>query len=191
MTKPQPAPPQITLLLQRWRGGDDAAMEELIPLVYKEIYARARFYISKERRNHTISCTELVSEVYLKLVGERDREWHNRTHFFAVAARIMRHFLIRYAEARETQKRGGDRIVFTMANLDELGSATTEYLLPLNEALERLEAREVKKVRILEMRFFMGMTIQEIADVMEISAATVKRELQFSKAWLSRHLRKP
>ena len=191
MTTSQPAPQPITLLLQRWRGGDDAAMEELIPLVYKEIYKRARFYISKERRNHTISCTELVNEVYLKLVGERDRIWHNRIHFFAVAARIMRHYLIRYAEARETQKRGGDRIVFTMANLDELGSTTAEHLLPLNEALGRLEKRDVKKVRILEMRFFMGMKIQEIADVMEISPATVKRELQFAKAWLSRHLRKP
>jgi len=190
MTTPQSPPQNITLLLRRWRDGNDAALEELIPLVYDEIYARARFYMGKERRNHTISCTALVNEVYLKIVKERDREWHNRAHFYAIAARIMRRFLIRYAEARETQKRGGGNLVFTMENLDQLQSPTNNQLLPLNEGIDQLELRDPKKVHILEMRFFMGMEIKEIAEVMKISPATVKRELGFARAWLGNYLRK-
>lgn len=182
--------PNITVLLHRWRLGDHGALEELMPLVYEEIYARARFYLSKERANHTISCTALVNEVYLKLVKEQDREWHDRAHFYAVTARIMRNFLIHYAQARETQKRGGGNIVFTMENLDQLEARTSQQLLPLNEGINRLEKYDAKKVRILEMRFFMGMEIKEIAEVMKISPSTVKRELGFARAWLNKHLSK-
>ena len=180
---------RITLLLAQWRDGNDEAMHELMPLVYQALYARARYYIQKERPHHTLSSTALVNEVYLELFDERERQWKNRSHFFAVAAKAMKNILIRYAQARNAQKRGGDRLVFTMPDMDGVKVQTIESLAPLDDALKLLEDKDPKKAWIVEMRYFAGMSISEVAEVLGISTSTVKRELKFSRAWLRRFLK--
>lgn len=187
MTNP-PSQEPITLLLQLWREGDESALTRLMPLVYEELHHRARFYMQKERPNHTLSSTALVNEAFVGLVKERERDWQSRAHFFSLSAKIMKNILITYANARNTQKRGGDHIVIVPENIDALEAPEDDLLIPLNEALDALNLIDSQKASIMEMRYFAGMTVPEIAEVTGLSSATVKRYTAFASAWLQKHI---
>jgi RNA polymerase sigma factor (TIGR02999 family) len=180
---------EITRLLLDWRGGDRAALERLMPLVYDELRRLARHYLSQERSGHTLQATALVNEAYLRLIDQQNPDWQNRTHFFAVAARIMRHLLIDHARAHRYAKRGGGA---QRVSLDEAVAITPEMsldLLALDEALTRLATIDERKVVIVELRYFSGLSAEETAEAMSISEITVKREWLKAKAWLYRELR--
>ncbi len=179
----------ITNLLQRWRQGDDGAMDQLAPMVYRELQKRAGVYLKKERRNHTLSATDLVHEVYLRMVNERDRHFNNRLHFFALASKVMRDILIQYSRASNTEKRGGNYLFIAPENLDQLGDPKVVDLVPhLAEAVDALAQKDARKAWIVEMHYFAGLKVDEIAEVLELSNATVHRDLQFSRAWLRKLL---
>ena len=179
---------RVTELLQAWAEGDDAALERLIPLVHAELHRMARAYMAGERRGHTLQPTALVNEVYLRLVGLERIRWHNRVHFMAVAARLMRRVLIDMARSRRYQKRGGDvqRVALDEALLVDVGRGYD--LLALDEALDELARVDPRKSQIVVMRFFAGLSIDEVAAVLDVSAATVTRDWKLAKSWLLREL---
>lgn len=179
---------QITELLKSWNKGDPDALEKLVPLVYDELYSRARNYLLKERRDHTLSTTALVNEAFLRLINEKDRTFENRQHFMAVAATIMRHLLIHHAEARNTQKRGGSQTRVSMETLEDLPVWDDHRLLDLDQALSQLHAADPRKAHIFELRYFLGFSLQEIITETHLSLATIKRELQFARAWLRKSM---
>jgi RNA polymerase sigma factor (TIGR02999 family) len=177
----------ITLLLQQSRGGNKAAFDELIPVVYDRLYRLAARRLSSERQGHTLKTTEIVHEAYLRLV-DADIAWSDRAHFYAIAAQVMRRILIDYAKSRNRNKRGGE---FEMVPLDsafELGAPSSSNLLEVNEALERLSAKDARKGTIVELLVFGGLTYDEAAEALGISPATLHRELKLAKAWLHREL---
>ena len=180
----------ITQLLGEIKGGNRAALDELLPLVYNELRRLADSYLRREsRKNHTLQPTALVHEAYLRLVGQKEIDWQNRAHFFGVAARLMREILIEHARARHREKRGG--AAATRVALDDAVSFYKEKdldLLDLDEALNKLETLDKRQSEIVELRFFGGLTIEDAAEVLEISPATVKREWQTAKLWLLREL---
>ncbi len=178
----------VTRLLHRWREGEVEALDRLMPLIYEELRRLAHLHLRNERSGHTLNTTALVHEVYLNLVGGVQVPWENRAHFFAVAARAMRRILISYARKRNRLKRGGGRpdlpldraLVFTQDRFDEL--------IALDQALTALEATDERLCRVVECRYFGGLTIEETAGAMGTSAATVKRDWNMAKAWLRRAL---
>ena len=177
----------ITELLFDWRSGKDLALDKLITFVYSDLRRVARRYLSRERQGHTLQTAALVNETYMRLLSEQETNWQDRAHFFAVAARIMRHLLIDHARNRRSGKRNGDLKV----TLDESHAAAPEQscdLLALNEALDRLAAIDPRKARIVELRYFVGLSVEQTADALEISDITVKREWLKAKAWLFREL---
>lgn len=179
---------EITQLLVDWRGGDQTALDKLMPLVYDELHRVARHYLGQERAGHTLQPTALVNEAYLRLIDQQNSDWQDRTHFFAVAARIMRHLLIDYARSRRYAKRGGGAL---QVSLNEAAAASPEQsfeLLALDEALTRLAAIDERKALIVEMRYFSGLNVEETAEALNLSAITVKREWLKAKAWLYREL---
>jgi RNA polymerase sigma factor (TIGR02999 family) len=178
----------VTRLLAAISDGDRAAWDTLFPLVYERLRDVARRQLRREREGHTLTTTDLVHEAYFSLVGSQAMDWANRAHFLAVAARAMRQVLINYARARATAKRGGQR---DRADLDvDVLPATLpdEQLLALDEALRRLESRNDRYGRVVECRFFAGMSIEETATVLNVSPATVKRDWVMARAWLHREL---
>ena len=179
----------ITVLLQRWRNGDDTAMDALLPLIYDDLYSRARFYMSKERRNHTLSVTALVNEAFMKLVLDRDRDWKNRVHFYSVAATVMRNLLIHYADARSAQKRGSEWVVFQTDDLDAFRDVNVSQFPMLNEALNEMAAKYPRQTHVAELYYFCGFSLDEVADIMAVARATVNRDLQFGRAWLRTRLK--
>ncbi|MEM7352370.1 MAG: sigma-70 family RNA polymerase sigma factor [Acidobacteriota bacterium] len=181
----------VTRLLLQWKDGDREALEELAPIVYSELRRLARHYMSGENAGHLLQTTALVHEAYLKLVG-LDVEWRGRVHFFAIAARLMRRVLVDYARERRAEKRGGGAPVVLLdeariGGVDDAGPAAPD-ILALDAALEKLAAFDERKSQVVELRFFAGLTLEEIAEVMEKSRATVARDLQVAKAWLGREL---
>lgn len=179
---------RITLLLVDWNEGDESALEELMPLVYRELRRMARGYMRKQPAGHTFQTTELIHEAYLKLAGGEDRKWRNREHFFGVAAKAMRHILVDYAKAKHRDKRGGWQARVTFAE-DAFGTQdSSKEVIALDDALKRLAVLDERKVRVVEMKFFGGLKVDEIAGVLKISPETVKRDWSFSKAWLLREL---
>ena len=175
---------QITELLVKWRDGDERALEALTPLVYEALRQVARRRLSRERPGHTLNSTALVHEVYLKLVDQRSGRWENRSQFFAIAARLMRRILVDHARRRHAGKRGATSI---RLSFDEaIGTAASQGidLIALDDALLDLERNDPQQNRIVELRFFGGLTIAETASVMRISPATVKRDWAMAKAWL-------
>jgi RNA polymerase sigma factor (TIGR02999 family) len=179
---------EITRLLIDWRGGDRAALEELLPLVYEELHRLARYYLSRERPGHTLQATALVNEAYVRLIDQQTSDWQNRAHFFAVAARIMRNLLIDYARSRRYAKRGGGA---RQVSLDEAAAVAPEMsvdLLALDEALKRLAEIDERKVLIVELRYFAGLSAGETAEAMRLSEITIKREWLKAKAWLYREM---
>lgn len=180
----------ITQLLLDSSKGDKSALDQLMPAVYGELRRLAESYIQNERRDHTLQATALVHEAYLRLIDQRNVDWQNRAQFFGLAAKMMRRILVNHAEAHSAAKRGGPG---QKLSLDEAISFFDEQqvdLLDLNEALSRLAVMDDKQSEIIELRFFAGLTIEEVADVLQISPATVKREWGMAKTWLLRELSK-
>ena len=182
---------QIVQLIERLRTGDSTALGELTPTLYGELRGIAARHLRAERANHTLQATALVNEAYLKLLGGEAERYADKTHFLAVASRVMRQVLVDYARARASQKRGGDVVApLWTANLevkDESGSALVE-LIEMDAALTALAAESDSKARLIEMRFFGGMTAEEIAEALGMSVHVVRHELRFAQAWLRRYL---
>lgn len=179
--------PQITQLLVEWGGGNQTALENLIPLVYEELRRIAKRYMRQQSAGHTFQTTELIHEAYLKLAKQEEQNWQNRAHFFGVAAQAMRHILVDYARSKQSQKRGG----WQKVTLDEkvaLSIERSEEMLSLDEALKRLAEIDERKSRVVELKYFGGLTNEEVAAVMKISPETVKRDWKFSRSWLLREL---
>ena len=185
---PTISPQEVTQLLADWGKGDRSALDKLLPLVHAELRKIARRQISQERLGHTLQATALINEAYLKLLGQEGFEWHNRAHFFAVCAQIMRHILIDHARAHAREKRGGGAIRVSLHDADAavMAGEKAEYLIALEDALRSLERVDPQKGRIVELRYFGGLSIEETAEVLNISPRTVRREWQRSKAWLYR-----
>jgi RNA polymerase sigma-70 factor (ECF subfamily) len=184
----KPAGHEITQWLAAYKGDNRAALEQLLPLVYDELHRQAMSFFSRERPGHTLQPTALVNEVYLRLANEREGKWQNRAQFFGIAARMMRRILVSHARSRQAAKRGGaePHITFT----EEVSAAPERdvNLLALDEALEKLEAIDREKSRMVELRFFSGMSVAETAEVMGVSRRTIDRQWQTAKAWLYREI---
>lgn len=181
-------PPEITQLLGNWSGGDTQAASQLIPLVYQELRQRAGQYLHRERGDHTLQPTALVHEVYFRLAGQKRAHWQNRAQFFAVASQLMRRILVDHARAHFSAKRGGraEHIELDESILDPGERAAN--LIALDEALHELAALDPRKGRVVELRFFGGLTIEETAEALGLNAITVRRDWIFAKAWLHRAL---
>ena len=183
-------PHDITAMLREWKGGNRDALEELMPLVYDELHKQAARYLRRERVGHTLQTTALIHEAFLKLVGQRDAEWESRNHFFAIAAQAMRRILIDHARARHQHKRGGPNAPLALDEVEPVsdGDGQNIDLLALDEALERLAQIDKQQVRIVELRYFGGLGIEETAAALGVSRATVVREWSVAKTWLRREL---
>ncbi|HEV8429010.1 MAG TPA: sigma-70 family RNA polymerase sigma factor [Pyrinomonadaceae bacterium] len=181
---------QITLLLLDWSKGDKYALEQLMPLVYDELRRMARNYMRRQPSGHTFQTTDLIHEAYLKIAGGADRNWQSRNHFFGVAAKAMRHILVDYARSKNNQKRGGWQERITLADNLRVTNQSPEEMVALDEALNRLEVLDARKVRVVEMKFFAGLNVAEIAGVLKVSPETVKRDWSFAQTWLLRELEK-
>ena len=177
-------PATITQLLVRWREGDQAALADLLPQVYSELRRLANYYLRQERHGHTLQASDLVHEAYLRLVDDQAIDWQNRAHFFGIAAVRMRHILVEHARSRLAAKRGGGVYRLSLSEADLPAEERDVDLLGLDEALQRLEALDAQKSRIVELRYFGGLTIEETAEVLKISPATVKRDWSMARAWL-------
>ncbi len=180
----------ITELLRQWSDGNRDAMDELMPLVYSELHKQAARYLRNERRCHTLKTTELVHEAYLKLIDQTDIEWESRRHFFAFAAKLMRHILVDHARTRAAEKRGGANAV--KVPLEEATVITVDEqdidLLALDEALNRLAQIDEQQVHLVELRYFSGLSLEAAAETLKISRATAARNWQVARAWLRREL---
>jgi len=186
-----PTPSQITQLLRDWRGGDSAALERLIPLVYEELHLIASRHMSREWREGAIQTTALVNEAYLKLIDQREVDWQNRAHFFAIAAQVMRRILLDDARRRLRDKRGGGAVEVPLEQVAASkpdGTVDALEVLGVDRALRELERLDPDQAKIVELRFFAGLTIEETAAVMQTSHATVEREWKTAKAFLKREL---
>ena len=180
-------PGQVTGLLEAWRAGNEEALEALLPLVYSELRAIAATQLRGERPDHTLQPTALVNEAFLRLVDQHRVEWQSRSHFFAVASKAMRRILVDHARRRQAQKRGADP---KQVPLDDVQVAVTPDvdLLDLDECLTRLEALDARQARVVELRFFAGCTMQEIAEALDVSTATAKRQWRLARVWLRAEL---
>jgi len=182
-------PAQVTRLLLAWNQGDDAALEELLPIVYAELRRLARGYMARERHGHTLQPTALINELYLRLVDVRQVQWQNRAQFVAVCARLMRRVLVDAARSRGSTKRGGQvqQIPFDERLAPRAGRQ--DELLALDEALNRLAETQPRRSQVVELRVFGGLTVEESAEALHVSAETVMRDWRFAKAWLTRELK--
>jgi len=183
-----PSSQQVSQLLLAWRAGDVAAFDRLMPMVYDELRRLARRYMRRAPAGQTLQTTALVHEAYLRLAGDRDVNWQNRTHFFAVCAQVMRGLMVDRARSRQAIKRGGDLHQVELNDQTAQAASQDEKLLALDEALERLAALDPRKTRIVEMRYFGGMSVEETAEVLNVSPITVKREWSKARAWLYREI---
>ncbi len=179
-----PQPKEVTQLLQQTARGDREALDQLLPLVYKELRQIADRYLKRERADHTLQATALVHEAYLRLVDQRETEWQNRAHFFGVAAQMMRRILVDYARASQTAKRGSGSVKVSLDDVLEISEEQMGSMLALDEALSALEQLDPQKSRIVELRFFGGLSIEETAEALGIGTATVIRQWRMAKAWL-------
>lgn len=184
------SPEGVTQLLERWSQGDEEALGQLMPLVYNELHRLAGAYLRRERREHTLQPTALINETYLKLIDQRQPNWKNRAHFFGVAAQLMRRILVDHARRHHASKRAGDRFNVSLRNVGAFGNQPDADLLTLHDALDQLAKIDPEQSRLVELRFFGGLTIEETAEVMEVSHATVEREWKIAKAWLKREFTK-
>jgi RNA polymerase sigma factor (TIGR02999 family) len=193
------SPADVTTLLQRWSEGDRAALDRLLPMIYSELRRIAARQLSGERPEHTLAPTALVNELYLRLVDQQRASWDNRAHFFGVAAQLMRRILVDHERSRRADKRGGSVARVSLDGLldgtevphttDMRGDAAAADVLAVDQALERLTMLDPDQARIVELRFFAGLTVEETAHVLQRSPRTVKREWRLAKAWLHRELR--
>ena len=179
---------QITELLKAWSGGDRAALDQLTPLVYQELHRLARHYMARERADHTLQPTALVNEAFVRLVDWKNVRWQNRAHFFGVSAQVMRRILVDFARSRNYAKRGGGARSVSLTEATDLPQERGEDLVALDDALTALAVLDPRQSRVVELRFFGGLDIEETAEVLNVSAATVRRDWSLAKAWLFREL---
>lgn len=179
---------QVTELLLRWRGGDKAALDALLPLVYAELRRMARHYLGQERSDHTLQSTALVHEAYVRLAKQQLPEWQNRAHFFAVAAQLMRQILVDHARAHRASKRGGDTYKIAIEELEHKAKPIDIDIVALDDALKTLADMDVQQSRVVELKFFGGLSNEETAEVLGVSASTVKRDWVTARAWLHREI---
>lgn len=179
---------QISELLDLCGDGNSSALEEMFPLVMHELRRMAHAHMRKEGAGHTLQTTALINEAYLKLIKQKDQKWQNRTHFFAVASKVMRHILLDYARTRTRDKRGGGAIHVEFDDATNISYERSEEIIALDDALTRLAAIDPLKSRIVEMRHFGGMSVEETAEALEIAPITVMRHWSMAKAWLRREI---
>jgi RNA polymerase sigma factor (TIGR02999 family) len=177
-------PKNITHLLVAWSEGDPTALNQLVPLVNEELHRLARSYMRRERPDHTLQTTALVNEAYLKLVDQKQVQWQNRAHFLAIAAQLMRRILVDYARRRQYQKRGGGALQVTLGHAESVALEQTPDLVELDEALTELDKMDSRRGRVVELRFFGGLSIEETAEVLKVSPTTIERDWTIAKAWL-------
>lgn len=179
---------EITELLQKHTSGNREVIDELIPVVYEKLQQMARHRLSNERKNHTLSTTALVHEAYIKLVDFDQINWQNRDHFFGIASQIMRNILVDYAVEQNAQKRGGKQCRVTLGDRHAISEVNIEDILAIHQALDHLKKFDERQVRVVECRFFGGLTINETSDALNISVPTVCRDWKMAKAWLNREI---
>ncbi len=178
----------VTLLLDDWRRGDDQALEQLLPRIYDELRRLASRYLRGERRDLTLQTHDLVHEAFLRLIGQRHVDWQSRAHFFGVSASMMRRILVDHARSRSYSKRGGDVRKIVLDEVPDLAGARRTDVVALDQALERLAEVDEKLARVVELRFFGGLTNDEMAEVLGVSNVTVRRRFRLARAWLYRQL---
>jgi RNA polymerase sigma factor (TIGR02999 family) len=181
---------EITRLLKAWGSGDQAALEQLTPAVYSELHRIAHQYTRRECRGHTLQTTALVNEAYVRLVDAASVNWQDRAHFFAICSQMMRRILVDAARASAAAKRGGQAERVNLDKVPELGSAREDELIALEDALTTLAEIDPRKVKVIELRFFGGLSVEETAEVLKISPQSVMRDWKLAKAWLERELKR-
>ena len=186
----EPSTHDVTQLLIKWSNGDKAALDKLMPLIQEELRRLAHHYMSRERPGHTLQTTALVNEAYLRLVNRKDVHWQNRTHFFAIAATLMRSILVDHARSHTYAKRGGGAHKTELDEAMVVSQERAAEVVALDDALKELASFDLKQSRIVELRFFGGLTVEETAEVLHLSPATIKREWSTAKAWLYSELSK-
>lgn len=183
------APDNLTGLLIEWREGDKAALDRLMPLVYDELRRIAHRYVLHERAGHTLQTSALVNEAYLRFAGQRQVNWQNRGHFFAATAQVMRHILIDHARRRRYAKHGGEVRQVPIQDAAEMSLQRADELIALEEALDELSKLDPRKGQVVELRYFGGLSLEETAEVLDISLMTVRRDWRAAKAWLFRRMK--
>ncbi|HEV2860743.1 MAG TPA: sigma-70 family RNA polymerase sigma factor [Pyrinomonadaceae bacterium] len=184
-----PHPSEITGLLVAWSDGDQTALETLLPLIERELHRIARHYMRRENPGHTLQTTALVNEAYFRLVDQKSVRWQNRAHFFGIAAQIMRRILLNYARDSHRVKRGGHAVQVSLSEVAVVGEERSAELIALDEAMQRLALIDERKCRVVELRYFGGLSVEETAEVLGVSAVTVARDWKMAKAWLAREIR--
>ena len=180
----------VTQMLRDWSNGDREVVDKLIPVVYEELRRQAARYLRRERPGHTLQTTALIHEAYIRLIDQKNVRWQNRAHFFAIAAQLMRRILVDHARSRQAAKRGGSDIKLPLEEAMIASEGREVDLVALDEALERLAAIDPQQSRVVELKFFSGMTVEETAEVLDVSPRTVKRDWNVAKAWLRREISK-
>lgn len=180
--------PSVSQLLQRWSDGDRNALDQLTPLVYAELRRMARRYMRQQQVGHTLQTTALIHEAYLRLVGNQEKHWENRAHFFGVAAQAMRHILVDYARSRKVAKRGGGAHAFSLDEAFAIGPNPGADLVALNDALDLLAELDQRQSQVVELRFFGGLTEEEIGKLLNVSSRTVRSDWSLARSWLLREL---
>ena len=184
MTDVNPGPSTETQLLLAWTAGDRRALDQMLPLVYDELHRLASGYLARERPDHTLQPTALVHEAFLRLINQREVDWRNRAQFLGVAAGLMRRILVNHARDRAAEKRGGERERVSLSLVEVPSGGPDVDLIALEDALERLAKLDERKAKVVELRFFGGLSSEEVAEVLGVSRATVEREWSFARAWL-------
>lgn len=184
------APQEVSQLLRAWGDGDQTALDKLMPLVYEELRQMAKRHMGRQNPGHTLQTTALIHEAYLRLVDQKEVQWQNRAHFFGVAAKAMRHILIDYARSRHAAKRGGEARLVSLDEAAVVSAERTAELVALDDALQSLAAFDQRKSRVVELRYFGGLTVEETAEVLKVSPETVALDWRLARTWLLRELSK-
>jgi RNA polymerase sigma factor (TIGR02999 family) len=179
---------QVTQLLRAWGEGEQSALDKLVPLVYQEMHRLAQVYMSRERSGHVLQTTALVNEAYIRLVDTTKASWQNRAHFFAICANVMRRILVEWARSRQALKRGGAAVPLELVESLVVADEPGQDLVALDDALKDLSALDPRKGKVVELRFFGGLSVEETAEALKISCETVMRDWKFAKSWLRREL---
>ena len=180
--------PAVTQLLKEIQSGDKAALDQMLPLVYGELKKLASYQLRRERSNHTLQPTALVHEAYMRLINQREVDWRDRAHFFGLASQMMRRILVNHALANKAEKRGGSEVILSLDEVLNFSAQPGVDITLLDDALNRLERIDPQQSKIIELRFFGGLTVEEVAEVLNISSSTIKREWRIAKAWLYEQL---
>lgn len=186
--RPDERTPDVTQLLTAWRAGDTAAMEQLAPILQQELHRVASWHLAKERPGHILQPTALVNEAYVRLIDWKSVRWQSRAHFFGMASRMMRHILVDYARAQHREKRGGSVVHVSLDSAAGVPVESSKDIVALDEALQKLQVFAPRQARMVELRFFSGLSLEETAEVLEVSVATVRKDWSLARAWLYREL---